>query len=80
MKIAAKAILGGTFPNTMHLLTTTLDSLGTILIGIAALSVHRRVLRDEKISRKVVSAMRLEQGIGVVGICMIAASYLVKLI
>ena len=64
----------------MYLLTTTLDSLGTILIGIAALSVHRRVLRDEKISRKVVSAMRLEQAIGVAGICMIIASYLLKFI
>ncbi len=64
----------------MHLLTSTFDALGTILIGIAALSVHRRVLRDEKISRRVVSAMRLEQGIGVVGICMIIASYLLKII
>ncbi len=78
--MAAKVVLSGPFPTTMHLLTTTLDSLGTILIGIAALSVHRRVLRDEKISRKVVSAMRLEQGIGVVGVCMIAVSYALKLL
>lgn len=64
----------------MHLLTMTLDSLGTILIGLAALSVHRRVLRDEKISGKVVTAMRREQMIGVVGICMIAASFILKFI
>jgi len=64
----------------MHLLTTTLDALGTILIGIAALSVHRRVLHDEKISSKVVAAMRLEQMLGVVGICMIITSYILKFI
>ncbi|MBI2612323.1 hypothetical protein HYW59_00705 [Candidatus Kaiserbacteria bacterium] len=64
----------------MHLVTTTLDALGTILIGIAALSVHRRVLRDEKISRKVVTSMRREQMIGVIGIGMIAVSYVLKLI
>lgn len=64
----------------MHLLTITLDSLGTILIGIAALSVHRRVLRDEKISSRVVSAMRFEQGLGIVGIIMILASYILKFI
>ncbi|MBI2030650.1 hypothetical protein HYT05_03440 [Candidatus Kaiserbacteria bacterium] len=64
----------------MHLLTISLDALGTILIGVAALSVHRRVLRDEKISGKVVSAMRIEQAIGFIGVGMIAANYLIKII
>lgn len=64
----------------MHLLTITLDALGTILIGIAALRVHRRVLHDEKISRKVVSAMRLEQAMGIFGVGAIGASFLVKII
>ena len=66
--------------DTVTILTDTLDALGTVLIGVAALSVHRRVLSDAKISRKVVTAMRLEQFIGVAGICMIIASFLVKII
>ena len=57
---------------TTAFVTATLDALGTVLIGVAALSVHRKVLREQKISSKVFHVMKAEQLLGFVGIGVIS--------
>jgi len=59
-------------------ITTTLDFLGTISIGIAALRVHHRVLHEHKIDNRVFRSMKREQKLGIFGIVLIVASYTLK--
>lgn len=59
----------------MNFIAETLDVVGTVLIGWAALRVHHRVLHEHKIDREVFRVMRFEQGLGVMGILLIIAGY-----
>lgn len=45
------------------------------MIGITALLVHRRVKKEKRIDKKVLKEMRLEQGIGFLGIVLIVIGY-----
>lgn len=62
----------------MIIATATLDALGTTLIGLAALSVHRRVLHEHKIDERVTRSMRREQFLGFAGITLVIISYFLK--
>ncbi|MBI2989887.1 MAG: hypothetical protein HYY51_01720 [Candidatus Magasanikbacteria bacterium] len=58
----------------IHLAVSFLQTLGTLLIAVAALKVHHRVLREEKIDRHTFVAMRWEQFFGYVGmVCIVLA-------
>ena len=59
----------------MNFVAETLDVVGVVLIGLAALRVHHRVLHEHKIDQEVFHVMRLEQGLGVLGILLIVVSY-----
>jgi hypothetical protein len=58
----------------------TLDALGTILIAVTALLVHRRVRKEHKIDKRVLKELKAEQSIGFLGIFLIALAYLLHLI
>ncbi len=60
----------------VNYIVETLDVLGTVLIGWAALRVHHRVLHEHKIDKGVFRVMRFEQGLGALGIFLIIVGYL----
>ena len=57
----------------------TLTVVGEILIGLAVLNVHKHVIEEKKIDGDVVSAMKRERGIALLGILLIVAGYFIKL-
>lgn len=61
----------------MEIFSITLDTLGTVFIAYAALSVHYRVLKEHKIDEKVFIAMRREQVLGVLGVLMIIVGFII---
>jgi len=64
----------------MNLLAATLDVMGTVLIGWAALRVHHRVLNEHKIDKRVFRVMRLEQKLGAVGILLVVLGFVSQII
>lgn len=63
----------------MEILISTLDTVGTLLIAWAAMSVHHKVLNDHKIDRAVYRKMRAEQLLGFFGIVFIIIGYILNL-
>lgn len=57
----------------------TIDTLGKILVAYTAIRVHHRVWQEHKIDRRVFKEMKLEQLLGVLGIAMIIAGYLIQI-
>jgi len=57
----------------------TFDFVGIILIAVIALLVHRRVKKEQKIDKKVLKEMKLEQCIGIVAIILIIMGYVLQL-
>lgn len=56
-----------------------LDTIGTIMIAIAALSVHHRFLHEHKVDRSVFGMMRVEQKAGFLGILFVLVGFVVQL-
>jgi uncharacterized membrane protein len=54
---------------------TTLEMIGSVLIGWAALRVHHRVMGKHKIDQRVVRVMRVEQRFGSLGIMLVVLGY-----
>lgn len=67
------------YDHVMELIITTLDVIGTVLIGWAALRVHHRVLNEHKIDEKVMRVMRVEQKLGILGIVLVLLAYLLHI-
>lgn len=61
-------------------ITLTLGAVGTLLIAWAALRVHHRVLNDHKISPRVSRIMQIEQKLGVLGMVMVFAGYVLNIL
>lgn len=60
-------------------LTSTLTVLGEILIGIAVLCVHRRMMREKRIDRKVVTQIQHEQVLVIAGLCLLIAGFVLDI-
>lgn len=58
----------------------TFDVIGTVLIGITVLLVHRHVMKEHKIDKDVLKEMRYEQAIGVSGIALIITGYFIQIL
>lgn len=61
------------------LVPRALETVGTLLIGYAALRAHHRVLREHRIDRRVVRAMKLEQKFGILGMLLIAIGFVLEI-
>jgi len=62
----------------MDILILTLDTVGTLFIAWAALSVHHKVLNDHKIDSEVYRRMKREQILGITGIIFVIVGYLLN--
>lgn len=57
-----------------------LDTVGSVLIGWAALRVHHRVMNEHTIDRRVLRTMRFEQQFGILGLVFVVLSFLLQLL
>ena len=63
----------------MEMFIATLETIGTLSIAWAALSVHHRVLNEHKISSKVFRVMHAEQKLANMGMFLIIVSYILNI-
>lgn len=64
----------------MIILGITLDTIGTVVIAYMALSVHAQVRRENKIDEYVKKTMRLEHTLGIIGVILVIAGYVLQVI
>ena len=57
----------------------TLDFIGTVLIAVTALMVHKKALMEKHIDKKVLREMRIEQSIGLLAILLLTISFVMKI-
>ena len=57
----------------------TVRVVGEVLIGLAVLNVHRHVVKEHKIDKEVLDAMRVEKWLAICGITFIIVGYLIEL-
>ncbi|MFC1639024.1 hypothetical protein ACFL26_02010 [Patescibacteria group bacterium] len=58
----------------------TLDVVGKILVSYTVLQVHHRMLVEHKMDEIVFNEIKAEQRIGMLGIALMVAAYLLKLL
>jgi len=61
---------------TSEFIPLTFEFIGTVLIGLAILSVHSRMEVEHKIDRKVVKAIRQEQLLTKIGLVLISIGFI----
>lgn len=64
----------------MEFIGQTIQVIGEAMIGITAIMVHRRVWKEHKINPVVYKEMKREQLIGILGIILLIAGYLLQVI
>lgn len=57
----------------------TASVFGKLLLGLAVVLVHWRVVKEHKIDKKVITEMRRERNIAIVGILLILLGYVLEL-
>jgi hypothetical protein len=57
----------------------TLDFIGTVLIALMALMVHKKALMEKHIDKKVLKEMKMEQSIGFLAILLLTISFILKI-
>lgn len=57
----------------------TLDFIGTVLIAIMALLVHKKAIMEKHIDKKVIKEMKIEQSIGFLAILLLTISFILKI-
>ncbi len=63
----------------MEIIGFTLETLGKILVAYTALRVHHRFWKEHKVSSGVFKTMRREQILGILGIILIIAGYIIQI-
>jgi len=64
----------------MEMIGLTLQTIGELFIGFVVLFVHHRVLSERKIDLRVFKSIQLEQILGVIGILLIIAGYVIRVL
>lgn len=63
----------------LEIIGFTLDVIGKVLLGITVYFVHRRIVREGKIDKRVLKEMQKEKGFLLTGIILIIIGYLMQL-
>lgn len=71
--------LGVIYNNNMELTGFTLDVVGKIMIAYTAIAVHYRFRKEHQIDEQVFKIMKKEHLLGIAGIILIIAGYLLQL-
>ena len=65
---------------SLEIIGFSLDVLGKVLLGVTVLLAHRRIVQEHRIDRQVLTEMRREQLLGVLGIVLIVVGFLLQLL
>ncbi|MBU0625708.1 hypothetical protein KKF05_05200 [Patescibacteria group bacterium] len=57
-----------------------MDVVGKILLSYTVLKVHRRMLKEHKMDKAVYREIKIEQLLGIIGICLMVGAYLIKIL
>ena len=60
-------------------ITILLDYIGTVLIAVTALMVHKKALMEKHIDKKVLKEMKMEQSTGLIAIILLTISLVMKI-
>jgi hypothetical protein len=63
----------------MELTGFILDVIGKLLVAYTAIAVHHRFLKEHKIDAAVFKVMHREQIVGIIGVILIIAGFLLQL-
>ncbi len=63
-----------------HILARILETIGTLSIAWATLSVHHKVLHEHAIDAQVFSTMKKEQKFAIAGIILVLAAFLLDIL
>lgn len=63
----------------MELLGFILDVIGKVMVAYAAIKVHHRFWKEHKVDEFVFRAMKREQVIGIAGVILIIAGFLLQI-
>ena len=58
---------------------TTLDVMGNVFIALVVLSVHARIAKERSIDARVISVMKREKVLVVMGILLVIVGYIVRI-
>lgn len=58
----------------------TLGIIGKVILGIAVVSVHWRIVKEHKIDGKVLTEMRRERNLAIFGVIFMILGYLLELV
>jgi len=58
----------------------TLGVIGKVLLGVAVMMVHWRIIKEHKIDKAVLTEMRKERNIAFLGIILILIGYILELV
>ena len=64
----------------MQILSRTFDVIGKVLVAYTALRVHHRFREEHKVDEKVFKEMKRESSLGILGIVLILAGYILELL
>ncbi len=56
-----------------------IDVAGELMIGVTALMVHRRILKDRKIGKRVFGLLHMEEFFGWLGVIMVLSGSIIQL-
>jgi len=63
----------------IQIIVHILDFIGTVLIAIMALLVHKKAIIEKHIDKKVIKEMKIEQTIGFIAILLLTISFVIKI-
>ena len=63
----------------MQLIGHTLDLFGKVLVSYTVIAVHYRFRKEHKVDEAVFKQMRKEQILGIIGIVLIIAGYILEI-
>lgn len=55
-----------------------MQTLGELFIAYTVLSVHKRILKEHQIDKKVIKTIKFEQSLGVLGIILIVLGFITQ--
>jgi len=64
---------------SIEFLGFTIDLIGKVMVGFTAIMVHHRVWKEHRIDEAVFKEMRREQFIGLIGVALIIAGYVLQI-
>jgi len=64
---------------SLRFLALTMDVAGKLLLGIMALMVHNRIIKEKRIDKKILREMKREKRVAYIAIILILLAYIIEI-